>query len=542
MKHKPFPLLLGGLVAALSSGGAGCSSEQHAIGRESVASSQAALSGNSNYFISAADPTASTGLPITGLTVAVTVTQDLHIPNGMSIQLNAYSAPDSTITWQQYGFAVTLPTLEWSIENWPTDAERAALGLPAGASLNFTESVLPSLPTVPYDGILPAGYILALTLQNDASGNISGASYSVTDACGHTTAIGPAEIVGQPLAPSGATNGGTIPESAISPIYAFQLNLVNQPGTSIVFSSGAGTITYSAGEPLYASQNGQPSWTAAQGIVTGENSSIAYGELPSGPSSTIVQPFGLLQCLCAAGSASSCVTPTGVYQSICTGCAAAPSGSACVLTCTSCTTANGAQNPNPSVQMPCGGAFTNGQIANNNGELEVQCFYAPSDDAGIGIDAGCVSSSGIDAGSDGTDGEGNGIDGEGNGIDGGSSGDLDVTTSEKDASSGSGDGGSGDAATNGGDSSAGGPSSGSSLPASSSSGCGCSLPALQTASPTQSFAALAVAALIGFGRRRKRGAYSGDRVARTVVANVVRPGWGGDDWRRRARDTRDKRA
>ena len=70
---------------------------------QSVSSTQAAvvvtppgvLAGNSNYWITAADPNGSTGLPITGFNVSIAVREDLHIPNGVSIQLNGWSAPSS---------------------------------------------------------------------------------------------------------------------------------------------------------------------------------------------------------------------------------------------------------------------------------------------------------------------------------------------------------------------------------------------------------------------------------------------------------------
>ena len=123
--------MLGGFVAALLCiGGWGCSGEPRANGGESVSSTQAAdlvpppgvLAGNSNYWITAANPDAGTGLPITGLNISIAVTQDLHIANGMSIQLNGWSPSDSNVVWQQYGFSVTPPSLGWGIENWPTSA------------------------------------------------------------------------------------------------------------------------------------------------------------------------------------------------------------------------------------------------------------------------------------------------------------------------------------------------------------------------------------------------------------------------------------
>ncbi len=565
MKRREFSLLLGGFVAGLLCiAGWGCSSGQRASEGESVASTRAAstvappgggLYGNSNYWITAADPTATIGLPITGLSISIAVTQDLHIPNGLSIQLNGWSAPSSNIVWQQYGFSVTPPSLGWGIENWPTTAYGAQLGLPSGGSLNFPGSLEPSLPTVPYgSGLLPAGYSLDLIFQEDATGNITGTTYIVTDLCGKTSSIGPVEIVGTSLAASGAQ--GTIPASALAPLYGLQLNLVNMPGSTFIFSSGAGTITYSANEPLYVS-NRQPSWTAAQGIVTGENSDIAYSELSSTPSSTIVQQFGLAQCLCDTSSGSSCVVPSGSYLGSCTGCTSEPSGSGCVLTCTSCGQINGTQNPNPTLQLPCVGALTNGSISNDNGKLELQCSYVASADAGTNIDGGCgstcVTPGGIYLGScTGCAAEGSGsacvltctsctemngsqnpnpslplpctgtIENENGSLecvggtssdagggtgDGGSSSGPDGSIRAEDASSGVRDAGSSEDAPHSGSSSGGSSSSGGnsvSGPGSSSSDSGCSLSALQTASPTRSVASLAVAALIWFGRRRRR--------------------------------------
>jgi hypothetical protein len=252
------------------------------------------------------------------------------------------------------------------------------LRLPSGGSLNFPGSLEPNLPSVPYgSGILPAGYILDIVFQEDASGNISGTTYTVTDICGNRSSIGPVEIVGTSLAASSAP--GTIPESALAPLYGLQMNLVNMPGSTFIFNSGAGTITYSANELLYVS-NHQPAWTAAQGIVTGENSDIAYSELSSTPSNIIVQDFGLAQCQCDTSSGSSCVVPSGSYLDSCTGCTSAPSASGCVLTCTSCGEINGTQNANPSVQVPCVGSLTNGsiRIATGTSSFSARSSRAPT--------------------------------------------------------------------------------------------------------------------------------------------------------------------
>ena len=582
MKRASLPMLLGGFAAGLFSlAAAGYGGGERANEGESVPSAQPAdlvpppspLAGNSNYWITAANPDAGAGLPITGLNVSIAVTQDLHIANGMSIQLNGWSAPTSNIVWQQYGFSVTPPSLGWGIENWPTTAYGAQLGLPSGGSLNFPGSLAPPLPTVPYgSGILPAGYILDLVFHDDADGNITGMSYVVTDICGTKSSIGPVNIVGTSLAASNAT--GMIPPSALAPMYGIQMNLVNMPGSTFVFTSGAGTISYSADELLYVS-NHQPSWTSAQGIVTGENSDIAYSELSSTPSKIIVQEFGLAQCEC---SGSSCELPSGSYQDSCTGCAVASSGSGCVLTCTSCGTISGGQNANPSLQLPCTGALTNGAVTNDNGALSLQCSFVPSADAGIEttIDAGCGPSACVTPGgpyqtsctgcaaesSDGgcvltctscaeEDGGQNGNpslplpcgeaienddgalqcggDAGSGGHDGGASGSKDGSVGDGDAGGGLKDAGaSGDGSGGGGsgeDGSAGGGDGGAGA-GGSSSGCGCTIVGDPAVSPMQAFAALGVAAVIGVGRRRKRSINRVIEFRPTERARGARPRFG----------------
>ena len=77
------------------------------------------LQGNVNYFIGA------DGKPIRGLVVTIEVTEDIVAPNGMGMQLNAYSPKGSNSNWQQYVTAFgspKVPTFEIGsgIENWPT--------------------------------------------------------------------------------------------------------------------------------------------------------------------------------------------------------------------------------------------------------------------------------------------------------------------------------------------------------------------------------------------------------------------------------------
>ena len=574
MTRKIFSVLLDSIGVALVGLASGCSSGQGADLRESLGSTQAAanvtppgrLAGNSNYWITAADPSGNMGKPITGLNVSIAVREDLHLPNGVSAQLNGWSAPDSNVVWQQYGFSITPPTLGWGIENWPTAAYGKQLGMPDGGSLNFPGSLAPSLPNFPYGkGIVPAGYVLDLIFHDDAKGNITGMTYAVTDICGKTSSIGPINIVGTTLAPSGAQ--GTIPATALAPMYGVQMNLVNQPGSMIEYTSGSGTISYSANEPLYVS-NHQPSWTSAQGIVTGENSDIAYSQLSANPSKVIVQDFGLGECQCGG---TACELPPGSYPGSCTNCKATQSGTGCKLSCDSCGTISNGPKANPSVQIPCGGALSNGAVSNNNGELQLQCTFAPKPDSGVqtaidpkcaagacttpqgpylktctgcaavsassGCTLGCtsctqsdgtehaastltlpcskpiVNANGVlscpnDSGSGGAGGQG-GAQAAGNGgqgTQGGASGEPGGRTPGSGGSSpgtggASGAGASGAATVGGGASQAGASSGGN---GGDSSGCSCTLAGLRGESSTPSLVALALAGVIASRRRRRR--------------------------------------
>ena len=78
----------------------------------------------------------------------------------------------------------------------------------------------------------------------------------------------------------------------LSPITAFQVNIVgpvNAEGT--VFSSGAGTITYSASELLTAPPN-QPDCVAVF-FNTAETANTSYGEMIDGAQEVSVQSFSI---------------------------------------------------------------------------------------------------------------------------------------------------------------------------------------------------------------------------------------------------------
>ena len=116
---------------------------------------------------------------------------------------------------------------------------------------------------------LPAGYTLTIALTFDQNDNVTGAKYTVTG--------------------GGSTNSQqevltTLGEAAtdLSPIVAFELDIVGPGGGSAtIFSSGAGTITYTATNVLSA-LGAEPTCCEWNG-GTAESSNSVYGELPSTP-------------------------------------------------------------------------------------------------------------------------------------------------------------------------------------------------------------------------------------------------------------------
>jgi hypothetical protein len=121
-----------------------------------------------------------------------------------------------------------------------------------------------------------------ISLQNDSSGNVVAATYTVFDPQGnmignHTT----------DLLSIGAKLG------SLAPIIAFELNLVGPVNSeSAILASGAGTIVYQAANTLTAFSM-EPA-CAESGYVTAETANSFYGELPATPSQQpITQTFSV---------------------------------------------------------------------------------------------------------------------------------------------------------------------------------------------------------------------------------------------------------
>jgi hypothetical protein len=167
--------------------------------------------------------------------------------------------------WQQYVVAVYGNEIVGAVDNWPLN----------GPNLINDFFNMASLPTP----IMPAGYIIQISLQNDTNNNITGAAYMIISDQGVVTANNTVSLT-------------SISAASVAPIIAFELNLVGPVnGESAVLSSGAGTITYRVPGVLSV-QNAEPP-CAESGFVTAEKANSFYSELSASPSSLFIQSFNV---------------------------------------------------------------------------------------------------------------------------------------------------------------------------------------------------------------------------------------------------------
>ena len=237
------------------------------------------LVSNHNYFLE------ENGNSILNLSVTVNIDVDLvSSANAWSMQLNGYSASGDVTGWQQYVVYINPGGTELvaRIDNWDSSLNE----------LIRTDVNLAGLPGT----TLPAGYAVTIKLNNDSSGNITGATYSATNNKGQSIGTVTTNIVGQTL----RTTKKAATSANLAPIRAFQMNIVGDYGSArATLTSGAGTMTYSASSPLTA-VNAGPSYIDDPNVYTAESANLIYGPLPQSANSAITQSF---QATTAAASA-----------------------------------------------------------------------------------------------------------------------------------------------------------------------------------------------------------------------------------------------
>jgi hypothetical protein len=178
--------------------------------------------------------------------------------NGFSLQLNCYpqTKPQSTyqdkpLEWMQYVIAVEDNVVKWGIQYW---SEVKGFGFsPVDNYSSFGSAS---------SNQVPRGSVMGIALHTDSSGNVTSATFSITDLKGGVSSY-----------------KFEFPSNALCAIYGFQVNLVGPPsGThTCTFTSGAGILTYSVSPGTLAVQ--KTNTCGGVQIPTGETSNAVYGDV-----------------------------------------------------------------------------------------------------------------------------------------------------------------------------------------------------------------------------------------------------------------------
>jgi hypothetical protein len=207
---------------------------------------------------------------MTGVSVTIDVFNDISGSDGFGFQLNAYSAKSDLDAAQQYLIYLSPHSspaqLTCMANNWTA----------ANSQILNSQVSLANLSS----HTLPSGYKLKISLENDSSGRITGATYIVVDNTGKT--LGSQTITLLSL--------GGVTSNDLAPIVAFQLDFVDYlNGGNTILSGGAGAITYAASNPMTAlsSVPACVDWN----YITLETANSVYGVLPSNPNPILTQFF-----------------------------------------------------------------------------------------------------------------------------------------------------------------------------------------------------------------------------------------------------------
>jgi hypothetical protein len=232
---------------------------------------------NQNLILSGSSPANPGVCPnLINVLVAITITQDLVVgwttgpTKGFGFQLNAYSAPNFKCIFQQYGFSLEGSSLQGWVNNY-------------GAKGKLINSWYDMMKFKNYT--IPAGTQFQISLGNDtATGNVTEFSCTVFDGSG-------TKLAGLDKKMKSVKGGST---KNLAPITAFELDIVgpdNSAGT--VFTSGAGTIQYSADNQLFVS-DAIPGCSGGQGRHTEEISNARYAAIPANQSFAFSQNFSIV--------------------------------------------------------------------------------------------------------------------------------------------------------------------------------------------------------------------------------------------------------
>ncbi len=228
------------------------------------------LGSNSNYLMSNC-------ANLTDVSLMVNVTQDIVGSDGFGFQLNAYSAKGDYDAAQQYLIYLdphsSPAQLYCMVDNWTITPKQAQV-------INH----IVSLATLPSQK-LPAGYALNISLQNDSSGNITGAQYTAFDNNGNSIGTQPITLLSL-----NTVSGSPVTSADLAPIVSFQVDFVDYlNGGVTTLSSGAGYMTMGSNKTITVDSS-EPSCVDWD-YVTVERANSSYGQLPANPNGVFTQTF-----------------------------------------------------------------------------------------------------------------------------------------------------------------------------------------------------------------------------------------------------------
>jgi hypothetical protein len=190
-------------------------------------------------------------------------------------------APKTTPTWQQY-VVFTQPgdrTLYGIIDNW-----EGTVPANTAAQIINDESEITTLAKA---NQIPAGATINIVPTFNSNNVITGVTYVYTPPGGQAVST---SVTLTDLEVFGSSK--KITSAYESPISALTLNIVGDYNANDgVFTSGSGTIVYSAAQPLTVLTT-EPKYTSFQD-GTGETANTVYGKLPTSGSTTITQTWGI---------------------------------------------------------------------------------------------------------------------------------------------------------------------------------------------------------------------------------------------------------
>lgn len=218
---------------------------------------------------------------LVGLSATIHVTEAIVLQSatgptmGFNFQLNAY-ANEAKSAWQQYVVGLIGSELHGKINNWKYMDPGSNRSLQPLCNYSF------NLMLLPHKYIIPAWNQINISLLSDVHNKINGMTIRIIDGKGVDKLS-----VTIMLDEIGMTGEDMVP------ITSFHLILVGPAsGNHAVFSSGAGSFTYSAPSGLTVLSELPRCVVHRNG--TAESSNSVYGPLAKGPSPRITQPFGVV--------------------------------------------------------------------------------------------------------------------------------------------------------------------------------------------------------------------------------------------------------